>query len=131
VAGDQMSSGGPARGKIVFYGRPRGEPLRGREDDCRSNRRGEDRNRRSRAGIAASGGGASQNATNAMMTDRIAARGAGPGSVLDAANSAREGDCCGRRECGEEALQQKRIERECADRERGAARSPGTIAAAL
>ena len=49
--------------------------------------------------------------------NRIAARSAGPRSVLGAANAAREGESGGRRGCGEEALQQKRIKRERADRD--------------
>lgn len=68
--------------------------------------------------MGASGRGASQNAAKAVMTDRIAAA-AGPRSVLrtiNAANAAREGEGGGRRGCGEEALQQKRIKREHADR---------------
>jgi hypothetical protein len=68
--------------------------------------------------MGASGGGASKNAAKAVMTDRIAAA-AGPRSVLgtiNATKAAREGESGGRRGCGEEALQQKRIKREHADR---------------
>jgi hypothetical protein len=85
--------------------------------DCRSRARGESRNRRSRRDIGASGGGATQNATKAVMMDRSAVRGAGPGTVLDAGNAAREGVTERRRGCGEEAVQQKRIKRERADRD--------------
>jgi hypothetical protein len=109
--------GRTARGKIISVGGARHEPSHGREFNRRGNARGETRNGRSRAGIATSGGGASQNATKAMMTDKIAARGARPRAVLDAANPAREGEGGGRCGCGEEALQQKRIERERADRD--------------
>jgi hypothetical protein len=106
-----------ARGKIIFYWRASGEPWRGREVNCRSRARGENRNRRRRRDMGASSGGATQNATKAvMMMNGIAARSAGPRSVLGAANAARKGEGGGRRSCSEEALHQKRINRERADR---------------
>jgi hypothetical protein len=106
-----------ARGKVIFVRRTRSESERGREADGRSNARGKNRNRRRRRDIAASRGGATQNAAKSVMTDRIAARGAGPRSVLSATFTAREGKGGGRRGCGEEALQQKRIKRERDDRD--------------
>jgi hypothetical protein len=108
--------GRSACGKIIFVRRARRESKHGREVSRRSRAREKNWNRRSRRDVAASSGGASQNAAKTVMTDRIAARGAGPRSVLGATNFAREGEGCGRRGCGEEALQQKRIERERADR---------------
>jgi len=105
-----------ARGKVIFYGRSRGEPRHLHEINRRSSARGESRNRRRRRDIAACSGGATQNAAKTVMTDRIAARGGRtrirPGSTY----AAREGEGGGGRGCGEEALQQKRINRECADR---------------
>ena len=109
--------GRTARGKIIFVGGARRESERGREVNRRGNARGKNRNRRRRRDMGASSGGTSQNAAKTMMTDRIAARGAGPRSVLGATNAAREGEGGRRRGRGEEAVQQKRIKRERADRD--------------
>jgi hypothetical protein len=109
--------GRTARGKIIFVGGARGESPHGREVNRRSRARGKNQTRRSRRDIAASSGGTTQNAAKTVMTDRSAARGAGPRSVLGATNAAREGKGGGRRGCGEKTLQQKRIERERADRD--------------
>ena len=106
-----------ARGKIIFAGGARRESERGREVNRRGNARGKNRNRRRRRDMGASSGGTSQNAAKTVMMDRMAARGAGPRSVLGATNAAREGEGGGRRGRGEKALQQKRIERERADRD--------------
>jgi len=105
-----------ARQNNICGGRARRVPARARVNR-RSRARGKNQTRRSRRDIAASSGGTTQNAAKTVMTDRIAARGAGPRSVLGATNAAREGKGGGRRGCGEKTLQQKRIERERADRD--------------
>jgi hypothetical protein len=109
-----------ARGEIMLERRSRGQPLHKREPDRRGNPvRKKSRDRRPRPGIGAGSGGASQYAAKSMMVMRISARKPGRGSVHttdETANSTRVGWRRGRRRRSEEALHQKRIKREHAER---------------
>jgi hypothetical protein len=99
--------------------RPRGEPLRERIDDGGSGPLGKSRKRKRRPGIGAACGGASQNAAKTVMLTTISARCSRTGTVeatIIAANSARKCERGRRRRRGEEALQQKRVKHDRANR---------------
>ncbi len=89
---------------------------RRREIDCGRRAREENDNRRSCPGIGASGGATQDTAKAVMVSGRIAARGARTGTVDRAINIAVGNEGGGWRRCGEQALQQKRIDRKRADR---------------